>query len=92
MMTKTEYLLICLAEECAELALATAKRLRFGPGSWHPNGNGETNQQQMERELTDVFAVADMLGLTPKTNRMEAKKAKVLGYMARSQELGIVEE
>lgn len=36
-MTKTEYLLVVLSEECSEIQQAVTKALRFGLSDIHPN-------------------------------------------------------
>jgi hypothetical protein len=59
-MTDTEYLLVCLAEECAEAQKAVSKALRFGLTNWHPEGE-TTNAEDIENELCDVEAIVDLL-------------------------------
>jgi len=96
-MNEAEYLLICLGEECAEVQQAISKVLRFGPENYHPNG-GPTNIDELTRELTDLVAVAGILtrnGIVARffnAAAIDAKQDKVLRYMARSKELGIVGE
>jgi len=48
-MNKTEYLLVCLAEECAEIQQAVDKALRFGLDVGFPGGK-TTNAQDISRE------------------------------------------
>lgn len=69
-MTRTEYLLTCLIEECAEVQQAAAKIMRFGLDGGHltfvrvPGDNkmlGVNNREQLRRELIDIYAVVDML-------------------------------
>ena len=54
-MNKTEHLLACLAEECAEVQHAVAKALRFGLDDGYP-GAASTNAQDIAREFADVLA------------------------------------
>jgi NTP pyrophosphatase (non-canonical NTP hydrolase) len=59
-MTKTEHLLVVLAEECAEVQQAVTKALRFGLDDGYPEGN-TTNREDIEGELHDLLAVARTL-------------------------------
>ena len=59
-MNKTEHLLACLAEECAEVQHAVAKALRFGLDDGYL-GAASTNAQDIAREFADVLAVVEML-------------------------------
>jgi hypothetical protein len=58
-MNKTEHLLTCLIEECAEIQHAAAKALRFGPQDGYP-GADTTNAQDIAREVTELIAVIDL--------------------------------
>lgn len=90
-MTKEEYLLICLMEECAELQFAAAKFLRFGKG-----GNSTNN---LIKEYIDVLSTAMLLQklgvftIDPHVfvNNLEEKQKKLTYYMEVSEELGILE-
>lgn len=55
-MNRLEYLLTCLSEECAELALAAAKSARFGLRNHHPDST-EANSESLTREASHVLAV-----------------------------------
>lgn len=59
-MNRTEHLLTCLAEECAEVQQAVSKALRFGLSDGRPGFNS-TNAQDIGRELLDIMAVMEML-------------------------------
>lgn len=56
-MTETEYLLTCLAEECAEVIQAITKALRFGLDNGADHYDGKTNADMITAELADVFAL-----------------------------------
>lgn len=92
-MNRTEHLLVCLAEECAEVAHAVGKALRFGLNDKGPN-HLLTNAQCIARELVDIIAVTEMLEeikALPTTSTMldiEAKKEKVRVFMHYAQEAG----
>ena len=60
-MTKTEYLLTCLAEECAEVSKAAIKALRFGLDGSHPDTPMTTNAMALLDELTDLATIVQML-------------------------------
>jgi hypothetical protein len=89
-MTRLEYLLIVLGEEGAEVAQDTAKALRFGLGDFKP-GQTEDNKRRLEREVAEVVAVAEMLGLTIRQEDIAAKKLKVEKFMSYSRNIGTLE-
>ena len=84
-MNKTEHLLTCLIEECAEVQKAAAKALRFGLDDTSPGGT--TNRQDIADECVDLLAVLEMLedeGIIPPVETSQAtqpKKDKVSKYM-----------
>jgi phosphoribosyl-ATP pyrophosphohydrolase len=96
-MTETQYLLGCLAEECAEVAIRASKAQRFGLDEVQP-GQGLSNGQRIIEEVNDLFAVLEMLtphglsldGILDK-GPVEAKKAKVARFMDYSREQGMLE-
>lgn len=90
-MNKMEYLLDTLAEECAESAQRASKAMRFGLYEIQP-GQPEDNKRRLEREVAEVVAMADMLGLTIRTEDKEAKVKKVLEMMDLSRILGTLED
>ena len=60
-MNRQEYLLTCLAEECAEVQKLVSKSLRFGlQHKWADSGPG-TNQRKICEEIGDICAIATML-------------------------------
>ena len=95
-MDRTEHLLVCLAEECAELAQAVSKALRFGLDDGHPE-RGTTNADDIARELHDLFGVIELLdesGALPQVRAMDSdaaineKKLKVEKYLEYSKSRG----
>ena len=81
----TDYLLICLAEECAEVQHAAAKALRFGLDHEWP-GKNATNREAIARELRDLNNIAAMLELPEATGNAEKaeKFARMIG-LARAR-------
>lgn len=91
-MTREQLLLTSLAEECAEVAQRCTKAVRFGmDDAQHGYSN---NRERLVSELTDLHAVAEMLGLLQeiKGSAMSAKKEKVEKYLRYSRELGVLDE
>jgi NTP pyrophosphatase (non-canonical NTP hydrolase) len=52
-MTEEQYLLLVLAEECAEIAKVASKAIRFGLEHVH---DGTTNKQKLFEEFADLIA------------------------------------
>ena len=80
-MTKKEYLLTCLAEECIEVAKEVHKALRFGLDDTNP-ATKQTNAEAIKNELTDIVAVLEELKrvgvlLAPYSKDSEYYKNKV---------------
>ena len=93
-MTKEEYLLTCLGEECAEVAQAVSKALRFGLNVNFLDQD-KTNREQLVSELNDLLSVVRLLAddktIQPEWCNLIAQKAKrikVEKYMHISQKLG----
>lgn len=93
-MNRTEHLLSCLAEECAEVAQRVSKALRFGLAEVQP-GQPLTNAQRIGQEFHDLLAVVEMLEEagaldrpTGSTTAIERKKAKVLAFMEYAEQCG----
>jgi len=59
-MKEHEHLLVCLAEECAEVQHVIGKALRFGLDDCHPEGRIK-NRERLEQELRDLQAVIFLL-------------------------------
>lgn len=88
-MNRSEHLLVCLSEECLEVAKDISKALRFGLEDQNvQNPHGPTNRSRIMQELNDLMAVISMAedaGILPKEwrhSRSQAdKKLKVLKFM-----------
>ncbi|MBX3053593.1 MAG: hypothetical protein KF753_19100 [Caldilineaceae bacterium] len=89
-MNTTEHLLVCLAEECAEVQQAVAKALRFGL----QGGINTTNAEEIAREVSDLMAVLQLLegrGIIEQSHNVEAieqKKSRVVKYMEHAKTKG----
>lgn len=100
-MTRTEHLLVIVAEECNEVAQRVTKALRFGLAEIEP-GQELTNAQRIMQEVNDFIAVYQMLAgpvASPTSPlfigspddfmaEIVAKQQKVEKYLAYSQECG----
>ena len=96
-MTKTEYLLTCLAEECAEVAQRASKAVRFGVMEIQP-GQPYTNKERLADEINDLETIVEMLKdhgvnlwVPHAEGRRNQKKAKVHQFMVYSKEMGVLE-
>lgn len=63
MLSEKQYLLICLAEECAEVQHRIAKALRFGLTEVEP-GQPLNNTERLIAEVADLQAVLEMIDET----------------------------
>jgi NTP pyrophosphatase (non-canonical NTP hydrolase) len=88
--TREEHLLVILMEECAEVAQAASKALRFGLHHDEP-GYGN-NRERIRQEYSDLCALADMLGLVRDQNLIDAKIAKVEAHLGYSAKCGTLEK
>jgi hypothetical protein len=101
-MTKQEYTLTCLQEECAEVIQIISKIKRFGADSFHPDDPEKvTNAENLAREIMDLMAVIQMVGaegvlpeITPREagESIQRKIDKVEFYMKASRAIGILEQ
>jgi len=99
-MKTTQYLLVCLMEEAAEIQQAAAKCLRFGLDNYHPEKPEETNSAALDRELADLDAVRYMLvgkGVLPypillNQEPLRNKISKVTRFMEVSKMCGTLEQ
>ena len=90
-MNKTEHLLVCLAEEAAELQQAVSKALRFGLSDGYPE-SATTNRHDIEREFIDLLAVMELLDdldiVRPyvTSDKLSEKKTKVCKWLEYARE------
>lgn len=98
MLTRNQYLLVKLAEECNEVAQRALKQVQFGADEVQ-EGQSLTNEERLRLELTDLMAVRQLLvesGELRKNDpvtaveRFLSKNAKVEKYLKYSQSLGQV--
>lgn len=100
-MTLSQYYLIKIAEEAAEVAQIALKTAHFGLSETQP-GRGESNAQRVYAELNDLLAMVHRLGEVsngefwfdigqPDSFAISTKLDKVAHYLAYSQSLGLVE-
>jgi hypothetical protein len=89
---KTEYLLVCLMEECSEVQKAASKAYRFGLGNTNKTRMPfYTNAEDIVREFCDVIGTMELLidnGLVTLTEEnkqklIEAKKLKIARYIEK---------
>ncbi|MCK5506182.1 MAG: hypothetical protein KAJ10_13540 [Thermodesulfovibrionia bacterium] len=94
-MTRTEHLIMCLAEECAEVQKVASKVNRFGMEEVY-SAYGITNNERLAIEFAELMAVAEMLeeqGFKPLSgDRLEKtkenKKKCVEQYLNYAKEIG----
>lgn len=100
-MNEQQHLLICLMEECGEVAQACAKALRFGLDDDHQANNPEivSPRKYIQKELCDLLAVCQLLAETDvlpmiwiDQNLLIAKKLKLAGMMEYAREQGTLTE
>jgi hypothetical protein len=94
-MTEQEMILVIAMEECNEVAQAISKILRFGVDSTHPI-SGDTNNTQLETEMTDLFTILFILvsrGITkvPSAEKMMEKTERIIQSLELSLKLGRVQ-
>lgn len=101
-MTREQYLLQCLQEECAEVISVASKYNRFGPESFNPEDpEKRTNKFLLTQEIIDVMALINAVGMnglldTTNPNQAEAgvtkKLEKLDKYMLISEEIGTLQK
>lgn len=98
-MNRSEYLLTCLAEECAEVAQRVSKALRFGLDEIQP-GQPLNNRERVGEELLDLVCVAAILRdervldwpAIVSVEETAAKRDKIERFMAISRREGTLTE
>jgi len=97
MMTNTQYLLVKLAEEAAEVAQKALKAAHLGMEEVEPD-QSFTNAERLQLELDDMHAIVTMLNMecafayTPSLLAVSVKRDKVRRYRDYSIGLGLVKE
>ena len=93
-MNRSEHLLACLAEECAEVAQRVSKALRFGLSEVQP-GQALNNAQRIQEELGDLISVAGILisegVIDEPIADYDGKRKKIERFMAISREQGALQ-
>ncbi len=99
-MTRTEYLLTCLAEEAAEVTQEASKCLRFGATEVYAP-IGFSNAERLRREINDLCAIIYLLqsegifdpekSLLNDTNWIRQKIEKTEAMIIYSRDLGRVQ-
>jgi hypothetical protein len=97
-MNKVDYLLVCLAEEAADIQKAACKAIRFGLDNHHPDRK-TTNKDDLIKEVMDLQALCLMLsvvGVLPKEMCPQGpyidKVLNVIKYEGVSRQCGKLEE
>ena len=87
-MTKHEYYMNKLAEECGELVQITIKTKIFGIDNVNPKTN-ESNRDQLKNEMCDVLTsikiISEAYGIEITDEDMVARKEKMDHYYLVSQ-------
>lgn len=86
-MNHTEHLLTILGEEASEVVKDVCKAIRFGLADKEP-GQGDDNKRRLEREVSQLVAVAKLLGLEIRDEDKREKLQKVRKYMEISKRNG----
>ena len=93
-MNVQEHLLVCLAEECAEVQHAITKILRFGLADTKP-GTNRTNQYRLHEELCDLITIVKMLKdsqvVTGHIVPSREKEDKVLDHIIIARRTGTIQ-
>lgn len=86
-MTVTEHALLVLMEECAEVAHAASKTLRFGWDEKNPyDENALTNREQLVTELSDLIGAMRYLGILVDNERATRKQFQIEKYWRKFQD------
>jgi len=90
MLDETQYLLICLMEECDEVSQRAAKALRFGLDEVQP-GQEFSNRARIQHELNDLMTTVLALGERGQLSQpcyCPQKRWKIAKFMDYSREQG----
>lgn len=81
----TQFLLVKLMEECAELSQRASKTIQFGELEIQ-SGQEKTNMQRLQNEFDDLLVMAIWCGLDPNITyeKVMVKKEKVFKYLEYS--------
>ncbi len=90
-MNEIEHLLTVLAEESSEVTKDACKALRFGLDDIEP-GQGDHNLRRLEREVAQLVAVAELLGLWIRDEDKAEKILKLKKYMDYSRQRGTLDK
>ncbi len=99
-MNGTEYLIVKLMEEAAEVQQRASKLLQFGPAEIQA-GHDKSNVERLRYEVNDLLAVITLLEMVktlPRVsadelrNHIVAKSDKMLQFLAYSKALGCVSD
>lgn len=94
-MTKEQFLLLKLAEECMEVAQRASKQIQFGKEEIQ-KGQLSTNAERLKGELLDLFVIVKMLEETDQISTIaydefeqayKDKKQKLQKYLDLSKTL-----
>lgn len=99
-MNVEEHLLVTLAEECSEIQKAVSKALRFGlDDPWRDSEFSCSPREMIQKELSDLIGVAEMLAQTGTLqwpiadgDLVEAKKLKVRKFFGYAREQGRLQD
>jgi hypothetical protein len=99
MLNEIEHLLVCLNEECCEIAKECTKALRFGLDDYNAeNHDDPLNRERLRRELCDLLGVIELLvarGVITDphldTQRIYFKKVRVAKFMRYAQNAGALD-
>lgn len=89
-----DYLLTCCMEECGEIIQAASKCIRHGVRSHHPDRPNQDNGFEFMKEVVDLVAVLQMIGLDVRlgvihdgqTQQLIEKKDRIRMYMEKNNE------
>lgn len=95
-MNRTEYILTCIAEECAEIIKVCSKANRFGLDDMHPKTK-RVNYDALIEETNDLLGALELLSEEGfdmidiyDESAIDNKKDKIKHYMKYSEEKGLL--